>query len=132
MPREVHEHEYDDEGRLVRTVVTREPEWDDESRAEMLALAEYDAGICACGFHESLTQDRRNFFTFEHRVCPVCAGRAQWDRKVADADDHIKVDPHAKPEAPLPTDGRWVGARMLGPAEKAALERPKPGPERPA
>lgn len=49
MPREVHEH-FDPDGVLTgRTVVTRESEWDDETRDRVLALAAYEDMLCACG-----------------------------------------------------------------------------------
>lgn len=49
-PQQVTEHEYDDAGRLVRSVTSVEVEWDDEQRAWMLALAEADAQSCdGCG-----------------------------------------------------------------------------------
>jgi hypothetical protein len=49
-PREIHEHEYDESGRLARTVVVREVEWDDEERGWLLALAEREAAECRrCG-----------------------------------------------------------------------------------
>lgn len=44
-PRELHEHEYDAEGRLVRTVVEREAEFDAEQWGMLGALAEYEAGL---------------------------------------------------------------------------------------
>jgi len=44
----VTEHEYD-RGRLVRSVTTRESEWTDQDRTEVLALAEYEASLCPCG-----------------------------------------------------------------------------------
>lgn len=43
-------HEYDDDGRLVRTVVTREPEYDDVQRDWLNALAEYEEGLDENGF----------------------------------------------------------------------------------
>lgn len=39
-------HEYDLAGRLVRSVVTVEVEWDDEAREWALALAAYEADLC--------------------------------------------------------------------------------------
>lgn len=49
-PRTVTEYEYDQAGRLVRSVTTREPEWDDEQRAVMLALHQCRALTCTgCG-----------------------------------------------------------------------------------
>lgn len=42
-------YEYDDAGRVVRSVTTREAEWTEQDRAELLALAVYRAGLCPCG-----------------------------------------------------------------------------------
>jgi hypothetical protein len=54
---EVTEHEYDG-GRLVRSVTTRLPEWDDEQRGWMLALAAYRASLCpSCGRPLSVCAD---------------------------------------------------------------------------
>jgi YD repeat-containing protein len=47
-PREVTEYEYDDEGRLTRSVTVREPEWTEQDVAERLALAEYRDSLCSC------------------------------------------------------------------------------------
>lgn len=44
------EHEHDGAGRLIRSVTVREPLYLDRDRAELLALAEYRAGLCPrCG-----------------------------------------------------------------------------------
>jgi hypothetical protein len=49
-PREVHTHELDDAGRVVRVVVEREPEWDAESYGLVVALAELERSACdGCG-----------------------------------------------------------------------------------
>jgi len=49
-PVEVTEHQYDDAGRLVRSVTTREPEFTDQDRGELIALAVYREGLCPlCG-----------------------------------------------------------------------------------
>jgi ferredoxin len=46
----VHTHEHDEAGRTVRTVVTREPEWDEESYGLVAALADLEASTCdGCG-----------------------------------------------------------------------------------
>ena len=46
---------------MVRTVTTREPEWDDESRAYVLALAEYERSVCGgCGGWLPETTDPKN------------------------------------------------------------------------
>jgi len=93
--------------------VTREPEWDDTARAEMLALAEYESEICDCGFHKSLTRDKANHFGFETDVCPVCAGRDRYSRLQSKEDDEeeqkLKDSP---PATPRPGDGRRVFMRM--------------------
>jgi hypothetical protein len=53
-PEERHEH-YDADGNLTGyTVVTRDPEFDDGDLERLLALRAYEAGVCACGIHESL------------------------------------------------------------------------------
>lgn len=55
-PGEVTEHEYDDAGRLIRSVTTREPEWTEQDTAEILALAAYRDSLCeCCGLPKSLT-----------------------------------------------------------------------------
>jgi hypothetical protein len=40
---------YDRRGRLARSVTTRESEWTEQDRAELLALALYRAQLCPCG-----------------------------------------------------------------------------------
>lgn len=42
------EYEYDDAGRLIRSMTTREPRWTEQDQAEMLALAEYRDSLCPC------------------------------------------------------------------------------------
>lgn len=37
---------HDEAGRLIRSITTREPEWSDEERGWMLALAYRRAGLC--------------------------------------------------------------------------------------
>lgn len=52
------EYEYDDAGRLVRSVTATEPEWDEQERAWMLALASYEAALCPnCGRPVSVCSD---------------------------------------------------------------------------
>lgn len=49
-PRRVTTFEYDDAGRVVRSVTVTEPEWDDEQRELVYALAQYEASLCpGCG-----------------------------------------------------------------------------------
>lgn len=58
MPREVHTHVRDRRGRLVRTEVTRETEWDEEQQSLMLALQLWRARLCpVCGGDPAECQD---------------------------------------------------------------------------
>lgn len=50
-PTETHDHEHDEQGRLIRTTVTREPEWDDDEQAWMLALLLYRSQLGPCGHY---------------------------------------------------------------------------------
>lgn len=57
-PAEFTEYEYDEDGRLVRSVTTREAEWDEQERAWMLSLAEHESGLCPlCGRPMSVCTD---------------------------------------------------------------------------
>lgn len=50
---EVVEYIYDDDGRVVRTIMTRESEWTEVDRAEVHALQLYRTSLlcpCGCGF----------------------------------------------------------------------------------
>ena len=58
-------------GRLVRTVTTREVEWDDEQRALTLALAQFHAESCnGCGgwLHETAADDAEGKYVAEPPV----------------------------------------------------------------
>jgi len=48
-PEEVTAYEYDSDGRLVRSVTTRESEFDDEQRTLLLAIIDFESGIGAHG-----------------------------------------------------------------------------------
>jgi len=51
-------HEYDDAGRLIRSVTYTEPEWDDRERGWALALLDLEADTCpGCG--GSITETTR-------------------------------------------------------------------------
>jgi len=55
-PVEVTEHEYED-GLLVRSTTTREPEWTEQDMAEQLALVHYQTTLCeCCGLPKSMVQ----------------------------------------------------------------------------
>lgn len=129
VPEERHEH-YDAEGNLTGyTVVTRESEWDDRQRDRMLALAYYRRGVCACGFHESLTSDKGNHFTFETKVCPVCRGAAKMARIQDAADNESDRTLGENPPAMISRagDGRRTFIRQLSPLEVAAASESQSG-----
>ena len=98
-----------------------EPEWDDRERLKMLALGKFEAGLCECGWHEDLTGDPDNHFTFVERVCPVCRGSAQQTRMQHAADEAFDKTLGDKPPpgAPRPADGRRTAVRLMGPDEVA-------------
>ena len=105
---------------LAWEVVTEtEPEWDDRERAKLLALATYEAGLCECGWHKDLTDDRSNHFTFDDRTCPVCKGTARWSRMQQAADEQAEksMGENAPPGAARPSDGRHTSVRLMAPAE---------------
>lgn len=107
-PTETHTYTYDDAGRVATVTVTREPEWDDAERNQMLALDAYERGVCACGFHESLIDPTTLHVTFEDRVCPVCAGAAQYGRVLSARDEEFSkaLGKDASPREKRPADGR--------------------------
>lgn len=85
----------------------------------MLALARYEDRVCECGFHESLTHDRVNHFTFDVGTCPVCAGTAQMVRRLEAGDERERKALGEKPipETPRASDGRHVRTRLMHPDE---------------
>ncbi|MFS3128672.1 hypothetical protein ACLM5J_09730 [Nocardioides sp. Bht2] len=111
-PIEVHEHEYDEAGRMVRTVVTREAEWTDAERSKMLALAQFDREVCDCGLHRSIA-DADPHLEMQERVCPVCAASAKNYRLIEDRDEKA-MKAHGDKPAPgitRPGDGRRLYLR---------------------
>lgn len=87
----------------------------------MEALLAFERGVCACGFHESLTGDPTNHFTFEDKKCPVCAGSAQYAR-IQHARDEAwsKARNENSPAGmPRPGDGRHTYTRLMTPTEVA-------------
>lgn len=118
-------YEYDDDGRLTRSVTRQlEPAWDDTARGMALGLQRYDDDCCTgCGLHESVLADPdNNVFTFEDHVCRVCAGVAINGRVVADAhqkaDKKLGDDP--SPRARRAGDGHSIKIRRATPDEVAA------------
>jgi len=74
VPREVHRHKYKDD-RLIRTVVTREVEWDDEQVAWMLALTLYRSQLGPCGHympHATADDAEERYVSPEPRRCHAC------------------------------------------------------------
>ena len=91
----------------------------------MEALGIYERGLCACGFHESLTADRANHFTFEVKTCPVCQGAAKFGRIQEHADEKAdkRLGDEPAPDAARSADGRRTFLRQMSPLEVAAMQR---------
>lgn len=75
-PATVTEHEYDADGRLVRSVTRREAEWTDEERANVLALIDYEGQCCpGCGGYlpETTSAEHEGQYTTEPPMrCHAC------------------------------------------------------------
>lgn len=115
-----------------------EPEWDDATRRQVEALAQHDREVCpGCGMHESILADpEHNAFTFEERLCKVCAGQDAYGRVVAEKDDWALEDLGEKPKSrdeiqkwamrPRPGDGRHIYLRGMTPDEKQRRDDGRP------
>jgi hypothetical protein len=125
VPAERHTH-YDVDGNETGyTVVERESRIDDADRADLLALALYEAEVCACGYHASIANDASNDFQPGSRVCPVCAGASVWTRIQQEGDEAAQKSMKDAPAAsPRPWDGRHSYMRLLTP-QQAVAEREK-------
>lgn len=88
----------------------------------MLALAEYEADLCACGFPKDVA-DADPHLELRYRVCPVCAGLAQAARMQHAQDEEVTRGLGEKPApgAPRPTDGRHFAGFDL-PAVASAVD----------
>lgn len=108
-------------------MVIREAEWDDHERNKMLALAEYEAGVCSgCGFHHSFTE-HDPWVTIEDRTCPTCRTIAPQIRVFADADAKDAERLREAPKARGARDGKTRVLRPLSPLEALeAQQRAKP------
>jgi hypothetical protein len=95
--------------------VTREPEWDDRERTKMLALGDYEAAVCDCGFHRSQTDPRRHVYKLIESACPVCATVDQYQRIQTDLDDKArkKLGDNRPVGTPDPADGRKVALQRV-------------------
>lgn len=92
----MHEH-FDADGNLTgTTVITRESEWDDETRERVLALAAHEDLICRCGCGLPMSQShQKSPFLVDTYTC--YAGRAVARRKRED-EEKAKADPNSFPE----------------------------------
>lgn len=114
-PTETHDLIYDDEGRHVSTVVTRESEWDDRQRDKMLGLSLYRAGLChGCGYPKILHHPRYHF-DIELERCPIKAALDRFDRIQGEADEKVREAQKNNPAAPQAKDGRQVSVRLKPP-----------------
>lgn len=63
-------HEYDEAGRVVRSVTTAEPEWTEADRGLVLALLAEQRETCsACGHPMSVCRDPRMTWQVIEEVC---------------------------------------------------------------
>lgn len=93
VPAETTTHEYDENGRLVRSVTTREAEWTDEDRAVAVAWISYRSSICSCGESLIATTDPRMEGRYEPDgfvQCHKCVGLEQ-------ARDPVEKNPDSHP-----------------------------------
>lgn len=110
---------------MVRSVTRQiEPEWDAQSQQVAEGLSRYDDECCqGCGLHKSILDDpEHNAFTFEERICKVCAGQEVYGRTVAERDEKARQaakDRH--PHDPRPSDGRHIIMRRLSEEEIARV-----------
>lgn len=117
---------YDESGRHVSTVVTREPEWDDRQRDKMLALTRYRESICPdCGYPK-VFHDPRYRFSIDVDVCPVKAALDKFGRIQGEADEQVRKQGGDKRPAatPDPADGRRTLVRLVPPEDRGLRRRP--------
>ena len=101
------------------TVVTRESEWTDRDRDEMIALRRYEAGVGPCGFHHSQTNDPEFWYVPEEEFCQACADLTMFERiKHAEHEKQLKaLGENPPPDRQRPSDGRRTLVRLMTPAE---------------
>lgn len=97
--------------------MTRETEWDDLEREKMLGLAEYEAGLCECGFHKSLAHDPEQYFDLVSETCPTCAGIAARERAQSKADETEAEALKGEPGRRRKADGRRWFVKWVSKAE---------------
>lgn len=80
-PAEEHVHEYDGNDRLIRTVVRRESEWDDEQRGWMQAWLLYKANVhepCGTYLPDATAPEAEEAWVAELPIrCHVCTRRSE-------------------------------------------------------
>lgn len=87
VPAEKHTH-YDKHGNETGyTIVERESRIDDADRTDLLALAQYEAELCSCGYHPLIAGDPDMDISPVDKFCEVCAGISAWGRVHAAADE---------------------------------------------
>lgn len=79
-------------------------------------MAEYEAGICACGFHISQTDTDEHDSEIELPVCKSCAYVARYQRMLAAAEDEKRGE-KPNPGRYDPADGRRVILTYKGKAQ---------------
>lgn len=88
-PTETTVYEYDQQSRLVRSVTTSEPEWDEDGRAYATSLVIYEHSLCACGWPQAMTtgpESDGRFHPGEPVVCYRC-------RAIERGAEDVKDDP---------------------------------------
>ena len=120
-PVERHDH-YNPAGELTGwTIVTREGDWDDRSRDEALALADYEANCCTnCGYHVSIIDNEPLLVPVE-QGCVVCAAMDRHARDLHAGDKKAGKPP--EDGRPWRLDGVRRGLRLATPDEVAEYGR---------
>lgn len=105
-------YEYDEQGRLARSVTRQvESEWDETNRALAEGLAKHDREVHSdgCGLHPAILAEpdvyRFKYDDTEH--CPACSSRARYLRIVAEQDQQwLEKHKDVAASAKRPSDGR--------------------------
>ncbi len=94
------------------TEVVAESEWDEEARAEALALVEAEDLICnLCGMPREICSDPSHLWYPQRSVCYATAAseQARWRRRERIRKRYSGRDPERTMAAPfLPDDGEWI------------------------
>ncbi len=92
---------------MIRSVTTRESEWNDQDRTELLALMEYESSLCPNGCGQPLGEstshdDHGPQYEIKRTTCRACAAALEAKRA---ADDGGKGDNNARIWRIIRTDG---------------------------